>query len=222
MRKWIPIPILIISLAFLSSALVYSRLPETMPTHWNLSGEVDGWSGRMFGAWMLPVLLAALWGILRFLPRIDPRRASYDRFGPTYHAIIVLVMAFLLCLHAVVLRTALGSPMRMDRLTPLAMGVMMVLVGNLLPRARPNWFVGIRTPWTLSNDRVWEKTHRLGGHIFVLGGIVIVLAALFATPLANAVMIGTVVACAVAVLAYSYLEWRRLNGSGHPKPTGPG
>ncbi|HXG71863.1 MAG TPA: SdpI family protein [Gemmatimonadaceae bacterium] len=219
MRKWIPL--LIIAAAFIASAAVWSGLPDTMPTHWNLAGDVDGWSGKAFGAWMLPLVLAGLWLLLRFLPRIDPRRANYAKFGPTYEAIIVTVMLFLFCLHAVALRTALGIPVPMDRLVPLGAGVMMIVIGNLLPRARPNWFVGIRTPWTLSSDRVWERTHRVGGRLLVVGGIVVVLAALFAAQLAQRIMIGTLVAESIAVVAYSYIEWHRLNSGDPAKPTQP-
>ena len=219
MRKWIPL--LIIAAACMASAAVWSRLPDTMPTHWNLAGEVDGWSGKLFGAWLMPAIIAGLWLILRFLPRLDPRRANYAKFGPTYEAIIVTVMLFLFCLHAVALRTALGLPAPMERLVPLGAGAMMIVIGNLLPRARPNWFVGIRTPWTLSSDRVWERTHRVGGRLFVVGGIVVVLAALFAPQLAQRIMIGTLVAESIAVVAYSYMEWRHLNSGDPAKPTQP-
>jgi uncharacterized membrane protein len=107
------------------------------------------------------------------------------------------------------LRAALGYPVAMQRVVPVGIGVLFVVMGNLLPRARPNWFVGIRTPWTLSSDRVWEKTHRLGGHLFVAAGILIVLAALVMEHWAHVVLITVVLLCTAGVFIYSYVEWKR-------------
>jgi uncharacterized membrane protein len=97
----------------------------------------------------------------------------------------------------------------MQRVVPIGVGVLLIVIGNLLPRARPNWFVGIRTPWTLSSDRVWEKTHRFGGHVFVAGGILIVLAALVTAQWAQVILVAVVTVSVASVLIYSYLEWKR-------------
>jgi uncharacterized membrane protein len=211
MRKWIPL--LIIGAAVLSSAAVYSRLPETIATHWNMDGQADGWSTRAFGAWITPVLLLATWGLFRVLPTIDPRGANYAKFGGALEAIIDSLMLFLLGMHIVLLRAGLGHPVQMQRIAPFGVGVLLTVIGNLLPRARPNWFIGIRTPWTLSSDRVWEKTHRLGGRLFVAGGIVIALVSLFWVQWAHVVLITVVVLTAAVVLIYSYLEWKREQGA---------
>lgn len=207
MRKWIPL--LIVAAAFLSSALVYARLPETIPTHWDISGRPDGWSNRMWGAWILPVFLLGMWGLVRILPRIDPRGRNYAKFGDAFEAIIDSVMLFTLALHIVVLRASLGYFVPMQRVIPIGVGVLLIVIGNLLPRARPNWFVGIRTPWTLSSDRVWEKTHRFGGRVFVVGGILITIAGLFWVDVVPAVLPAVMFLCAASVLIYSYLEWKR-------------
>jgi uncharacterized membrane protein len=207
MRKWIPL--LIIAAAVVASAIVYPRLPETIPTHWNIDGQPDGWSSRAFGAWITPVLLVGVWALFRVLPAIDPRGANYAKFGGAFEAIIDSLMLFLLGLHIVLLRAALGHPVQMERIVPFGVGVLLIVIGNLLPRARPNWFVGIRTPWTLSSDRVWEKTHRLGGRLFVAGGFLIAIAALFWVERAQVVLIAVIVANTATVLIYSYLEWKR-------------
>jgi uncharacterized membrane protein len=207
MRKWIPL--LIIAAAVVASAIVYPRLPETIPTHWNMDGQPDGWSSRAFGAWITPVLLVGVWALFRVLPAIDPRGANYAKFGGAFEAIIDSLMLFLLGLHIVLLRAGLGHPVQMERIVPFGVGVLLIVIGNLLPRARPNWFVGIRTPWTLSSDRVWEKTHRLGGRLFVAGGFLIAIAALFWVERAQVVLIAVIVANTATVLIYSYLEWKR-------------
>ncbi|HEV2017709.1 MAG TPA: SdpI family protein [Gemmatimonadaceae bacterium] len=214
MRKWIPL--VIVAAAFIASAVVYPRLPERIPTHWELSAHPsgylptpNGWSDRMWGAWALPIFLLGMWALVKILPKIDPRGSNYAKFGGAFEGIIVSIMLFMLGMHIIILRAALGYPVAMQRVVPVGVGVLLIVIGNLLPRARPNWFVGIRTPWTLSSDRVWEKTHRVGGQVFVAGGILIVLAALAMQQWAHVVLITVVLVCTATVLIYSYVEWKR-------------
>jgi len=206
MRKWIPL--LIVAAAFIASAIVYQRLPANIPTHWNVTGQPDKWSSRAWGAWMMPVFILGAWVLFRVIPAIDPRGANYAKFGGAFEGIVISVMLFMLALHIVVLRASLGHPADMRRVVPIGMGLLFLAIGNLLPRARPNWFVGIRTPWTLSSDRVWEKTHRLGGRVFVGAGIFITLAGIFAVQWAHTVAFTLVFLSVAAVVAYSYFEWR--------------
>jgi uncharacterized membrane protein len=207
MRKWIPS--LIIAAAVIASAVVYPRLPETIPTHWNMDGQPDGWSSRAFGAWITPVILLTMWGFVLVLPAIDPRGANYAKFGDAFEAIIDSLMLFLLGMHILLLRAGLGHPVPMERVVPFGVGILLIVIGNLLPRARPNWFVGIRTPWTLSSDRVWEKTHRFGGRVFVAGGLLISIAALLWAQWVHVVLIAVVLIATSSVLIYSYVEWKR-------------
>jgi uncharacterized membrane protein len=207
MRKWIPL--LIIAAAFIASAIAYPRLPETIPTHWNMDGQPDDWSSRAFGALITPVILLFVWGFVRVLPAIDPRGANYAKFGGAFEAIIDSLMLFLLGMHIVLLRAGLGYPVQIQRIAPFGIGVLLIVIGNLLPRCRPNWFVGIRTPWTLSSDRVWEKTHRIGGRLFVAAGFLIAVAALFWVQWVHVVLITSILLATAAVLIYSYLEWKR-------------
>lgn len=207
MRKWIPL--LIVIAAFAATASVYSSLPARVPTHWNMAGQPNGWSSRFWGAWMLPLILIAMWVIMWILPAIDPRGSNYAKFRPAFEAIIIALMLFMLGLHIVILRAGLGYPARMERVVPLGVGILLIVIGNLLPRARPNWFVGIRTPWTLSSDRVWEKTHRLGGRLFVAAGVISVLAAILSAHWAHVVMIVAMLIMTFTVVIYSYVEWKR-------------
>jgi uncharacterized membrane protein len=207
MRKWIPL--LIVVAAFVASAIVYPTLPAKFTTHWNLSGQPDKWSNRFWGAWMIPLFLLGMYAVVRILPAIDPRGSNYAKFGAAFETIISSIMLFTLGLHLIVLRAALGYPVQMQRMIPFGVGLLLIVIGNMLPRARPNWFVGIRTPWTLSSDRVWEKTHRFGGRVFVAGGILITIAALWWVSQAHAVLFAVMVVVAASVVIYSYLEWKR-------------
>src|ERR1700674_1980125 len=207
MRKWIPL--LIVAAAVIASAVVYPRLPASMPTHWDISGHPNGWSSRFWGAWLMPIFLAALWALMRVLPAIDTRGSNYGKFGGAFEGIIVSIMLFMFGMHIIVLRAALGYPVAIERVLPVGIGVLFIVIGNLLPRARPNWFVGIRTPWTLSSDRVWEKTHRFGGRGFLVIGMIVILAGLISGLWANILMAVVIVLRTISVLACSYIEWKR-------------
>lgn len=206
MRKWIPV--VVVLAAVVASVIVYSRLPETMPTHWNMSGEVNGWSSRFWGAFGLPLAMVGTYAVMRFLPLIDPRRENYSKFEGAYQGIVLTVLIFLLGVHIIVLRAALGYPVSMQKVMPLGMGLLFVAIGNLLPRARSNFFVGIRTPWTLSSEKSWERTHRAGGYAFVLVGMLMV--ALSFAPVGNAMplVIGLAACASLGLVVYSYLVWR--------------
>jgi uncharacterized membrane protein len=192
--------------AYLFSAAVYSRLPERVPTHWGPNG-VDGWSSRAAGALLMPTIALVSWLLLRWLPHIDPRRENYARFRGTYDAVVLALVGLLVALHVAMLGAALGWPVRVERLTPVAVGLLFVVIGNLLPRARSNWFFGIRTPWTLSSDRVWERTHRVSGYLMIGCGILIALTAL-AINWMGAIIVGVSIALVIGTYGYSYLAWR--------------
>ena len=211
MRKWLHGGI--VAAAWGLSIAVFSRLPDRLPTHWGLSGEVDGWSGRTEGAFFLPAIMVGTWALLAFLPRIDPRRKNYDKFRGTYDAIVATVLGLLLLVHIAILASGLGYSVPMGRVIPMAVGAVLIVLGNLLPRARPNWFVGIRTPWTLSNDRVWERTHRLGGLLFVLTGIILIVAGLIPGVVSIGIAIAAGVLTTAVTLVYSYVAWRQEGGT---------
>ena len=208
MRKWYA-PV-ILALAFVVSAAVYSSLPGRIPVHWNLAGDVDRWGSRLEAAFFLPFGALLLWLVLRALPRIDPRRENYARFQGTYDLIVNGVVTLLVVIHLLVLGNALGLPVPLARALPMLVGVMLIVLGNVLPRARPNWWFGIRTPWTLSNDRVWERTHRVGGYVLVAAGIVsVVVTAFWSSPASRLVLLGTILGAAFGCFVYSYFAWRQ-------------
>jgi uncharacterized membrane protein len=210
MRKWIPY--LLIIAAVVASIVVYPRMPERVPTHWNMAGEVDGWSSRFFAAWLSPVMMAVMLVILRALPHIDPRRANYAKFSGMYEALIMVTMAFMLGIHLMLLALATGSQVPVARVIPAAVGVFFMIIGAMLPRAHPNWFVGIRTPWTLTSDASWQKTHRLGGALFIASGLLAVLAAVAVPRLASWVLLAAGLVTVGVVFFYSYVTWKQDKG----------
>jgi uncharacterized membrane protein len=205
-RKWIPLVLIVI--AVLVSIFAYPHLPDRVPTHWNASGEVNGWSSRLWGAWMLPLTMALVWLILRAVPHIDPRKANYAKFQGMYDWLVILVIAFMLAIHVVIILAATGSPIEMHKVMMPSVGIFIAALGFLLPRVHPNWFVGIRTPWTLTSDLSWERTHRIAGPLFIALGVLIVASTAMAPTTAIWILVVAAVGITIFLFAYSYQVWK--------------
>jgi uncharacterized membrane protein len=202
------LPFVFIAIALLVSALAWPHLAEPTPVHWGITGEPDRWGSRAEGALMLPAIMAGLVLLMRFLPRIDPRRGNFEKMQDMYDFVVAVVAALLLGIHAMVIAAGLGHRVPIYTIIPVLIGVMLILLGNVLPRSRSNWWFGIRTPWTLSSDRVWARTHRVAGYCFVAAGLVLMTAPLLPGVLKPYLIAGTVVVAALIPVAYSYYAWR--------------
>jgi uncharacterized membrane protein len=211
MRRWIAPLLIVATLVF--SLVMYSRLPERLPLHWSLNGAIDRYGTRAEGAFLLPGLMILVWAFMRFVPRIDPRRANYAKFGDTYDLIVNSLLALFAVMHVALIGTALGWPVAMERVIPALVGLQFIILGNALPRARPNWWFGIRTPWTLSNDRVWTRTHRVGGYLLAGAGIVLLIAATLPRAWTFVLGIAAVAAASLGSLIYSYFAWKQETSS---------
>lgn len=157
--------------ALVISAALWSRLPELIPIHWGLDGQVDGWAPRIVGALLGPGMLAAWLGLFHLLPRISPRQFEVESFRETYNYLMALIAGLLGFIHVVSLAAALWPEMPSGRILVAGIMLMFVLMGNVLGRTRRNFWIGIRTPWTLASDRVWAETHRLAGRLMVAAGL---------------------------------------------------
>ena len=219
MRKLFP-GLLVVAVAAAFSVWAYPQLPAQVATHFNLHGEPNGWSPRLVAAVLAPALGIVIALVFTVLPHIDPRRANYDKFGPTYWTIANAVLVLVAALHVVTLGKALGWDININRVVSLGLGGLLALLGNLMTRIRPNWFVGIRTPWTLSSDTVWRKTHRFGGVAFVVAGLCVAATALTAVPWALFAAIGVAAAAGLASVVYSYVAWRGEQGAPGAPPAG--
>jgi immunity protein, SdpI family len=205
--RWFGLVIAVAALAI--SVWTYSSLPPTVATHWNLRGTPDGFSSRFVAVAIGPVIIVGITLLFNLLPKIDPRRENYARFLSTYWLFANAVIVFLLIPHGMVIATGLGYSVRIDRLMPLFIGLLFVVIGNYLTRVEPNWFVGIRTPWTLSSDTVWRKTHRTGGWLMVIGGIALATGGFLPRSALLPLLIGTIVVVAVIPIVQSYVLWKR-------------
>ncbi|MDN5347954.1 MAG: hypothetical protein PWP65_1518 [Clostridia bacterium] len=203
--------LVILAAMFAAGIALYPHLPELVPAHWNLRGEVDNYFNRFWGAFALPLLAAGIYLAMLFAPYIDPKRENYPRFAFAYRVVRLGLVLFLAVLYATVLAVAMGGPADLvNRVTPLAMGALFILIGNYLPQARFNYFFGVRTPWTLANEEVWRRTHRFSGYAFILAGLMFITAAFLPPPVNFVVGIAGPLAATVASIAYSYVAFRRV------------
>jgi len=206
-KRWVGLPVIAGMLVF--SAAVFTRLPDTVATHWSMSGEADGFSSRALGAVLAPGIAFALWLLLPLLRRVDPRQTNYERFDGTFWLVLNVLIVFMGAIHVMSLGAALGWPINVSRAMLVIIGVMFVALGNYLPRVRSNWWMGIRTPWTMESESVWRQTHRLAGYTFVIGGLVAALSALLPTSIAFGVGFTAVMVGALIPVVYSYVVYRR-------------
>jgi len=198
-----------ILIAWAFSLWAYPHLPARVATHWGVGGAPDGWSSREFLVFVVPGIGVLLGLLLAFLPLIDPRRKEATRNAPTYGTLVSAALLLLAAIQGIMVAYNLGWPIRIPTLVPVGVGILFAVIGNLMPRMQPNWFMGIRTPWTLSSDRVWRQTHRLGGYCFMILGAVLVVVGVFAPPASTLWVVGGIVAAALIPVVYSYFAWRR-------------
>jgi len=200
--------ILLVAAMFAAALVIWPVAPDQIPVHWNAQGDVDRYGGRVEGLLLLPLLTLAIYLLMRYLPRIDPGRANYARFGGAYAAIRVGVLLLMAGVYAVVIAWVLKRPVDVSRVLPLAVGALFVLIGSVLGKVRPNWFVGIRTPWTMSSKISWVRTHRLGGWLFVALGVIFAASGAFRLGSFGFVVIAAVIAVVVILFGYSYFIWK--------------
>jgi uncharacterized membrane protein len=192
------------------SAVTYPRLPEMMPTHFDINGRIDGRSSRALAVGLMPVILAATALLFILLPRISPKGFRLESFERAYEIIAIAIMATEFAGALALLAIGAGYSLGVDRIGNATLGILLVVIGNYLGKTTRNFFVGIRTPWTLANEEVWFRTHRAGGVVFVASGAIIVLAAFFGGRGATVVAISIVSAAALFLTIYSYFIYREI------------
>lgn len=207
-QEWLPLAAIAASL--IVSLALYNRFPDQMPIHWGPAGQPDNFGSRAVGALLMPAIASGTYLLMLVLPRIDPRQENIRRFDDTYRLIRSGVVLFLVFTHFLALSATLGEGMTLNSSLMIAgLGLFLVVIGNYLPRTRSNWFLGVRTPWTLSSDRVWRKTHRLAGRLFVLTGILIAAVGFLLPGYVVPVLLVGVIVMAGIPLIHSYCIYRR-------------
>lgn len=205
-------PLLLIVLAITSSFYFYSVFPDTVPTHWNFNGEPDQWSSKAVGAFLFPGIILGIYVLFLLLPIIDPKKERYNEFRKTYHIFKTIIISVLSLLYlATSLSTAGLIEISITFFTLFLIGFMFILIGNYMSKLKPNWFMGIRTPWTLSSEEVWNKTHRLGGKVFIISGIIMMAMQFMPKFLVMPLFILMVIAMSIGTMGYSYFVYKNEN-----------
>lgn len=200
--------VLVIGMA-LSGYLLSARMSGPLAVHWNAAGQADGYGSRFMALYFTPLLTVAVSLLILAIPTIDPLGKNVESFRPTLNLFVLLMALFLAYLHGLTLAWNLGARFNFSQLLVPAMGLLFIFLGALLGKTRPNWFIGIRTPWTLSNPVVWEKTHALGGKLFILAGLISLFGVLF-PHLAVYFLLVPLLTATVLITVYSYVEYQRI------------
>jgi uncharacterized membrane protein len=214
---WI-IAIVLTALAWGLSAWLYPGLPARIPTHWNIEGKVDGYGEKTWATFLVPATMIGFLVLFAFLPALSPKHFEVDTFRSTYLYIMVLVSALFLYLHGVILlatwQEVRQGPKFMDIGRALVGGMFLffALLGNVMGKVRKNFYIGIRVPWTLASDRVWNDTHRLAAWLMVAGGIIGFLLVILGVPIVWS--IGVVIATFLVPVVYSFVHYKALERQG--------
>jgi uncharacterized membrane protein len=209
-RRPLVISGVVLLLMFVLSAWAWMRVPagQRIPVHWGMSGQVDRYGGKSEALLLLPLVALGMVGLLALIPRLEPRRLNLERSVKAYTAVWLGILGFLLVLHVVLVLTALGWPVGVPLVAACSVGALLVLMGNYLGKTRSNFFFGIRTPWTLSSELSWSKTHRLGGKLFVILGLGTIVTGLLGPFVQFIWLLGGASLVVAVVLVYSYVVWR--------------
>jgi uncharacterized membrane protein len=200
--------LLVIGAMFGVAAWAWPQVPERLPTHWDIHGEVDGWGNKFMGLLLVPLIAAGMYLLMSLLPLIDPGKANYQSFPKVYNIIRFAMVAYIASIYGATIFAAFGHAVNMTSVILPLVGVLFILLGNFLGKIRPNWFVGIRTPWTLSSQLSWDKTHRLAGWLFIGMGLLFFPVALIQTKWSLITMLVVDGAFIVWLLVYSYVVFR--------------
>ncbi|MBI2826102.1 MAG: SdpI family protein [Planctomycetia bacterium] len=200
--------LILIATMFAATAILWPVAPNRMPVHWNLAGQPDRYGRKFEGLLVAPLTALGLYLMFLVLPRIDPLRSAYAAFARPYAILRVATIALIAVVHAIILLVAFGYKVDVGLVVPLAVGILLCIIGNFMGKFRPNWFVGVRTPWTLSSRASWNKTHRLAGRMFIATGIALGIFAFVQSAWMLCVVLAMVALMVVVLPVYSYVVWR--------------
>jgi uncharacterized membrane protein len=207
---WSMWAIVAVSFAIAIYLYFYSQLPDVITSHWNALGEANGSMGKFWGLFLMPLISLVLLLFFKLIPRIDPLKKNIKIFKREFDWFIVLILLFLLYIYLLTIAWNFGSRFNMIQFMAPAFAVLFYFAGTLIGRIKRNWFVGIRTPWTLSSDKIWDKTHALGRKLFKIAGILSLGGVIFPS-YAIWFIIAPIILFALYLILYSYLTYQKEN-----------
>ena len=202
--KALILPSVVILVPILVGLILWEQLPQQIPTHWNVAGEVDGWSSKAFAVFGMPLIFLGVQWLCALVTRADPKRNNHS--DKILHLVFWIIPIVLVVLSAITYATALGRVVPVEVVMPVLLGLVFTIIGNYLPKCKQNYTIGIKIAWTLSSEENWNKTHRFAGRLWVVCGLVIILTGFFGVFWTFAV-IGILMV--LAPLIYSYSLYRK-------------
>jgi len=194
----------------ITGILLWNQLPEQMASHWNINDQVDGYMSKFWGVFLMPVISLAMFLLFLIIPSIDPLKANIAKFRETFNVFILLIFAFLIYLWKLSILRNLGyTNFKMSTSMLPALGLLFIFIGFMLRKAKRNFFIGIRTPWTLSSDNVWDETHRLGSILFMISGVLAIIGGFFSGTTAFWMLFAPLIGSTFFLLAYSYVLYQQ-------------
>ena len=205
MRKSEIISLAIILLSFFVGIYFYPKMPDKMAIHWNLQGEVDGYVSKFFVLFLFPFISLGLFLLFIAIPKIEP---NIEKFRKYYDRFMILLLGFLLYVYLLIIFWNVGFRFSMIQLLMPALGILVYYCGILTENTKRNWFIGIRTPWTLRSEKVWERTHKIGGKLFKISGLIAFVGMFFEKYALFFILFPIILLVAYTIL-YSYLEYQK-------------
>lgn len=203
------IVLILIAISIVAGVLLWDQLPDQMASHWNANDQVDGYMPKFWGVFMMPLIVLGMYVLFLVIPGIDPLKANIAQFRGAFNLFIVLISVFMLYIHGLTLAWSLGyQDFKMSAAMLPFMGVLFIFIGYMLRQAKRNFFIGIRTPWTLSSDTVWEKTHQLGSILFMVSGVLAFIGSFLGGELAFWLFFVPLMGSALFLVIYSYILYR--------------
>lgn len=201
----------VLAVMLLVTAYTWMQVPAgaQIPSHWNAAGEVDGYSSKAFGLLLVPALTLSLTALFAVIPRIDPKGTNILRSWPAYRATWGMMMVFMLLMQVFICLAAMRIDIRIGTFIPVATGFMFLIIGYYMGHIKPNFMFGVRTPWTITSELSWTKTHQLAGWLFSALGAIMILGPIFlkGETWVWLMMVGIAVLL-VATTTYSYIVWK--------------
>ena len=198
----------LIAASFIIGLYLYPQMPTNIASHWNARGEVDGYLPKFWGLFLMPMISLAILLLLAVVPKIDPLKENIEKFRKYFDGFILVLIIFLFYIYLLSIAWNLEYRFDFTRYVIPAMGLFFYSLGILLAKAKRNWFIGIRTPWTLSSDEVWDKVHQLGGKLFKANGILALTGLLFPPYVIYFTLLPAIFVTLFLVI-YSYFEFKK-------------
>jgi uncharacterized membrane protein len=199
---------LIVVATFVAGVLVYPSLPERIASHWGAGDQVNGYMGKFWGVFLLPIIMLVISFIFLIIPRVDPKKQNIEKFSKYFNMFILAFLLFFSYIYSLTIFWNLGYRFPLFQFMVPALAFLFFVVGIMIKHAEPNWSIGIRTPWTLSSENVWYKTHKLGGKLFQASAVISLLGITMPRYSAWFVLLPIIIS-AIFLVLYSYLEYRK-------------